>query len=179
MTHHNSANLEGSEPEADEREGFPRFRFGTDTMPQRWSGLGGPMLWRRSFPGRGDQAAPARKMVRCLLEDTPRAEDAEWVTAELTSNAIIHTRSGLPGGFFTVEVTRGLHMAQITVYDLGGGSTPTLGVRRPGEVIGEHGHGLRGVRRLAVQAGVTGDAVTGHAVWAQLMLNAPDTMRSA
>ncbi len=172
MSNHNSANLEGRGREV-------RVQSGPAEVLQRWSGLGRAMLWRRSFPGRGDQGAPARKMVRCLLEDTPRAEDAEWVTAELISNAILHSRSGLPGGFFVVEVTRSLHMVQITVYDLGGGSTPTFEVRKPGQVISEHGHGLRGVRKLAVQAGVKGDAVTGHVVWAQLMLNAPDTMRSA
>lgn len=177
MTNHNCANLEGRAREVRELGSSARVQFGPAEVPQY--GLGGSMLWRRSFPGRGDQAAPARKMVRCLLEDTSRAEDAEWVTAELTSNAILHSRSGLPGGFFVVEVTRGLHMAQITVYDLGGGSTPTPGARRPGQVIGEHGHGLSGVRRLAVQTGVKGDALTGHAVWAQLALNAPDTVRSA
>src|SRR5690606_25630567 len=86
----------------------------------------GPMVWRRVFPGRGDQAALARKMVRVLLEDTPRADDAEWIAAELVSNALLHTRSGAPGGHFLVEVARGLHAARVMVYDLGGSGIPVF-----------------------------------------------------
>ncbi|MCT9934149.1 ATP-binding protein [Planotetraspora sp. A-T 1434] len=100
----------------------------------------------------------------------PPAEEAEWVTAELAANAVLYSRSGLPGRFFVMEVLRGIHEARITVYDRGGGGTPAVQARRPGQEVSEHGHGLRGVRRLAAQCGVRGDAVSGHAVWAQLAL---------
>ncbi|WP_228011552.1 ATP-binding protein [Nonomuraea phyllanthi] len=133
------------------------------------------MCWRRVFPGRGDQAAPARRLVKLLLEDTSRGDDAEWVAAELISNALRHSRSGLPGGFFLVEVTRTARYARVTVYDLGGGAVPdyeqAAAVARhlqPGQREG--GYGLVGVARLAADVGVSGSPVHGHAVWAELSL---------
>ncbi|MEU8178625.1 ATP-binding protein [Microbispora hainanensis] len=160
-------------------DGFFGLPPGPALVRRWWSGLGGPMLWRRRFPGREDQVTAARKMVRLLLEDTLRASDAEWITAELAANTLLHSRSGLAGGFFLVEVLRGLHMARITVYDLGGGGAPAVQARKPGQDIGEHGHGLRGVRQLAARAGVRGDATIGHAVWAQLALNCGASARTA
>ncbi|MEV0238053.1 ATP-binding protein [Nonomuraea sp. NPDC050786] len=138
------------------------------------SGMG----WRRVFPGRGDQAAPARRLVKLLLEDTSRADDAEWVAAELISNALRHSRSGLAGGFFVVEVTRTAHSARVTVYDLGGGAIPDYEQAdaaarqcQPGQ--NEDGYGLAGVARLAAEVGVSGSPIKGHAVWAELRLAPP------
>ncbi|MCC5579249.1 ATP-binding protein [Microtetraspora sp. AC03309] len=136
----------------------------------------GEMLWWRVFPGRGDQVAPARKIVRSLLEDTQRADDAEWVAAELISNALLHTRSGAQGGYFVVEVARNICVAKVLVYDLGGGGVPVFG---QGFTPSEHGHGLRGVAALANRVGLEGDPVTGHVVWAQLVLTVPDAVRTA
>ncbi|SEH02404.1 hypothetical protein SAMN05444920_12662 [Nonomuraea solani] len=129
------------------------------------------MAWRQAFPGRADQSAPARRMVGRLLADTGRRQDAEWVTAELVANALCHSRSGQEQGFFVMEVLRGAEVARIVVYDLGGGSVPDFS-RTPGSVPGlaEHGRGLAGVAELAVRVGVAGDAVIGHAVWAELAL---------
>lgn len=129
----------------------------------------GWMLWRRVFAGRGDQVAPPRMMVRLLLEDTPRADDAEWVAAELISNALLHSRSGEQGGHFLVEVARCLSAARVMVYDLGGRGEPRFNLPWRHEAR-EHGHGLRGVMALAAQVGQRGDPLTGHAVWAQLTL---------
>ncbi|MEU4574618.1 ATP-binding protein [Nonomuraea sp. NPDC023979] len=132
-----------------------------------WSGV----AWRRAFPGRGDQSALARRMVSQLLADTGRVDDARWVTAELVSNAVRHSRSGQARGFFVVEVLRGSEMVRIVVYDLGGGPAPDFS-RLPGTVpeTAEGGRGLAGVAGLAVRVGVAGDAVCGHAVWADLAL---------
>ncbi|MFI6816112.1 ATP-binding protein [Nonomuraea sp. NPDC050328] len=132
-----------------------------------WEG----MAWRRAFPGRGDQSALARRMVGQLLADTERADDARWVTAELVSNALRHTRSGQGRGFFVVEVLLGIETARIVVYDLGGGPVPDFS-RSPDGVpeTAEDGRGLAGVAALAVRVGAAGDAVTGHAVWADLAL---------
>ncbi|GAA3616053.1 hypothetical protein GCM10022419_121690 [Nonomuraea rosea] len=132
----------------------------------------GGMAWRQAFPGRADQSAPARRLVGRLLADTGQGEDAEWVTAELVANALRHSRSGQERGFFVVEVLRGADVARIVVYDLGGGSVPDFS-RTPGSVpvLAEHGRGLAGVAELAVRVGVAGDAVTGHAAWAELALS--------
>lgn len=140
------------------------------------------LVWRQTFAGRGDQAAPARHLVRLLLQDTVRAEDAEWVAAELTSNALQHTRSGARGGFFVVEVARTALAARVAVYDLGGGAVPDFNQaiaaeRRVKPDQRENGRGLPGVARLADLVGVAGDPVCGHAVWAELRL-APDDAES-
>ncbi|MEV4362692.1 ATP-binding protein [Nonomuraea sp. NPDC049625] len=145
----------------------PGLVMSTYRSRQVWSG----MAWRRAFAGRGDQSAAARRMVGQLLADTGRVEDAKWVTAELVSNALNHTRSGQARGFFVVEVLRGVAVARIVVYDLGGGQAPDF-TRTRGSVpeVAEHGRGLAGVVELAVRVGAAGDAVTGHAVWAELAL---------
>ncbi|MFC4014810.1 ATP-binding protein [Nonomuraea purpurea] len=143
----------------------PGLVMSTYRSRQVWSG----MAWRRAFAGRGNQSAPARRMVGQLLADTGRVEDAQWVTAELVSNALRHTRSGQARGFFMVEVLRGADVARIVVYDLGGGPAPDFS-RTPGSPpeLSEHGRGLAGVAELAVRVGVAGDAITGHATWADL-----------
>ncbi|GAA2856217.1 ATP-binding protein [Nonomuraea rubra] len=145
----------------------PGLVMSTFRSPQVWGG----MAWRRAFPGREDQSAPARRMVGWLLADTGREGDAQWVTAELVSNSLRHSRSGQARGFFVVEVLRGADVARIVVYDLGGSSVPDFS-RTPDSIPGlaEHGRGLAGVAKLASRYGAAGDPSTGHAVWADLAL---------
>ncbi|MEV0621725.1 ATP-binding protein [Nonomuraea sp. NPDC050404] len=153
-------------------EEFPDLAPGLVMSTFRTRQVWGGMAWRQAFPGRADKSAPARRMVGQVLADTGRRQDAEWVAAELIANAVRHTRSGQERGFFVVEVLRGADVARIVVYDLGGGSVPDFS-RTPGSSPGlaEHGRGLAGVAELAVRVGVAGDAVTGHAAWAELALS--------
>jgi anti-sigma regulatory factor (Ser/Thr protein kinase) len=145
---------------------------------RNWMRNGGIMMWRRAYPGRGDQVPAARRLVATLLADTERADDAGWVVSELISNALIHTRSGEAGGWFGVEVMRG-RLVRIAVHDLGGGGVPQLLSECQGTELLEHGRGLRGIRELAVQTGVRGDPETGHFVWAQLALGAREQVRAS
>ncbi|MER5647800.1 ATP-binding protein [Streptosporangium sp. NPDC002524] len=126
----------------------------------------GGMIWRRTFPGRPDQASPARRFVRLLLDDSPYRDDAELIAAELISNALRHTASGQPHGTFVVEVTRKPDMIRITVYDCGWGGTPTF-KRRP-NTTDESGRGLATVAAVASRFGYRGTQAVGHAVWGQL-----------
>ncbi|MEV4800771.1 ATP-binding protein [Nonomuraea sp. NPDC049421] len=153
----------------------PGLVMSTFRASDLWSG----MAWRQAFAGRADQSAPARRMVEQLLADTGRADDARWVTAELVSNALRHTRSGQAQGFFVVDVLRGTDMARIAVYDLGGGCFPDF-ARRPDSVpeTAEQGRGLLGVAELADRVGAAGDAITGHVVWADLAYT-PETVRAS
>ncbi|MER6000835.1 ATP-binding protein [Nonomuraea angiospora] len=110
-----------------------------------------------------------------LLENTPCAEDAEWVAAELISNALRHSLSGSAGGYFVVEVARTAYLARVVVYDLGGGAVPALdcgvpAAQRTETGQREDGRGLEGVAQLTAALGVCGDPITGHAVWAELSL---------
>jgi hypothetical protein len=62
------------------------------------------LLWRKVFPGTVDQVPRARHLVGALLMDTAFAEDAEYVTSELMTNALRHApRSGSAAGSVIVE----------------------------------------------------------------------------
>ncbi|MBG0817429.1 ATP-binding protein [Planomonospora sp. ID82291] len=126
----------------------------------------GGLTWRRTFPGRPEQAAQARSFVGFLLADSPRRADAEQIVAELAANAVRHTDSGRPHGTFVVELGRTTAVITITVRDCGGGGVPAFG-RRP-DAAGESGRGLLLVAALADRAGCRGGRDTGHAVWAEL-----------
>ena len=133
-----------------------------------WLVGGESMTWRRVFAGRADQVAPARKFAAYMLADTGRADDAELIACELISNALLHSRSGEPGGWFGVEVTRHGDV-QIAVYDLGGKGTPLL-PDTAGNDSSEHGRGLHVICDLAAEIGVRGSPEDGHLVWARLDL---------
>src|SRR5260370_39353324 len=60
--------------------------------------------------GSPQAARESRDLVRHMLgEDHPVADDAALVASELVSNAVIHTRSGQPGGMLTLAVKLSEH----------------------------------------------------------------------
>lgn len=113
-----------------------------------------PMLWRRTFPGRTDQALCARHFVAFLLAGCSRTDDAVSVTGELVANALRHTQSATPGGLFVVEVRRWHGGAAVAVTDQGGTSEPTI---RTADEMAESGRGLHTVNVLADGWSWTGD----------------------
>ncbi|XVQ15115.1 ATP-binding protein [Spirillospora sp. CA-255316] len=142
-----------------------------------WLRRSEPMSWRRTYPGRGDQVAVARKFAATLFAGTGREDEIESVVAELISNAILHTRSGEKGGWFGLELAV-TELAYVAVTDLGGGGVPHLmvekhprGVDTRCEALSEHGRGLRMVSELAVAIGIHGSPALGHTVWADLDLS--------
>ncbi|NKZ08825.1 ATP-binding protein [Actinomadura latina] len=62
--------------------------------------------WRRAFPGELVQARAARRFTAMLLDGCPLLDEVLLAVDELVVNALRHTKSGQPGGTFTVEVTR-------------------------------------------------------------------------
>ncbi|MEV6979670.1 ATP-binding protein [Sphaerisporangium sp. NPDC051017] len=126
----------------------------------------GGMVWRRAFPGTLDQIPHARHMVRFLLGDCPRRDDAELIASELAGNAVRHTWSGHDQGTFVVEVSRTGQVVTVAVYDRGRGGTPRFGTRC--EAVAEFGRGLAIVVALADQVGYEGSGEHGHRVWARL-----------
>jgi anti-sigma regulatory factor (Ser/Thr protein kinase) len=61
----------------------------------------------RVFPGLAEESRQAHRWVRALVVAScaVAADDAELAAAELFTNAILHTRSGAPGGKVTIAVT--------------------------------------------------------------------------
>jgi serine/threonine-protein kinase RsbW len=121
------------------------------------------LRYARSFPGSCDQVRQVRGFLRKVLAGRPRADDAVTVGSELAANACLHSRSGLPGGVFTVqaEVSEGDHL-YVAVLDDGGPWQP------PAHEV-EPRHGLDLVRALAGRGnwGIDG-GYDGHLVWAKL-----------
>jgi anti-sigma regulatory factor (Ser/Thr protein kinase) len=121
------------------------------------------LRYARSFAGRLDQVREVRGFLLEVLVDLPRASDAVAVGSELSANACLHSRSGLPGGAFTVrvEVSEGDYL-YVAVQDDGG-----LWPLRAREVKPEHGLDLVPALAGHVNWGIGG----GHdrrVVWAKL-----------
>lgn len=117
----------------------------------------------RSYPGTEDQVCQVRVFLREVLSGCPRADDVVALGSEFAANAVLHSRSGIPGGLFTVraEVNEGAYL-WVAVEDDGGSWQG-----RPCQV--QSGHGLDLVQAIAGQGnwGVTGNGGR-RLVWARL-----------
>lgn len=123
-------------------------------------------LWR-SFPGTNRQVGVVRQMIADYLGNGPSAEVAQFVASELVTNALRHTRSGLPEGRFRLTLDNRDNLLVIGVTDQGGPADPPqvrhVGVDAPG------GRGLYLVEDMATLWGVYGDP-HGRTVWALIQL---------
>lgn len=115
--------------------------------------------WSRTFPATADQVPQARRFLAALLDGSPSADDALICLGELACNALQHSRSGRPGGTFTVRATLTTATLRVAVEDEGGPWTPCPG---PDD---QHGRGLLIVSGLARAWGRTGGSSIGRTVW--------------
>lgn len=117
-----------------------------------------------TFPGLPAIVPSARRFVRGILADCPRADDLELIAAELISNAILHSPSGEHDGEFTVCVRTGEGWARVEVSDTGTGEWHPPDSSDP---EAEYGRGLAIVAALADKFGhdVTG---SGQTMWAEV-----------
>jgi anti-sigma regulatory factor (Ser/Thr protein kinase) len=117
-----------------------------------------------TFPGLPAIVPSARRFVRGILDDSPRADDMELIASELITNSILHTPSGGDGGEFTVTVRTGPGWARIEVSDTGTGHWyPHDGARSDDE----YGRGLAIIATLADKFGH--DATPGgQTLWAEV-----------
>jgi serine/threonine-protein kinase RsbW len=99
--------------------------------------------FERSYPGTKDQVRQVRADLVPFVDGCPFADDFILMASELSTNAIVHSRSGLAGGSITLraEVRPG-DFAWLEVEDQGG---PWID-RKPDD---EHGRGLAMVASLA------------------------------
>ena len=117
--------------------------------------------------GRLRAAWEARQLVRHVLgEHHPAVDDAVVVASELATNAVVHTRSGEPGGSLTVSVGTSLQPPAvcISVRDEGAADGPVI-AREDRE--SEHGRGLAIVTVLAAEWG-TEPRGQGRVTWCRL-----------
>jgi serine/threonine-protein kinase RsbW len=105
--------------------------------------------WARVFPGTAQQVGAARRFVAALLDGSPFCADAVLIVSELVTNALLHSRSGHPGGLVTVQVTRWRLGVRIAVTDQGSPDNPVIRDAGPGCEMAESGHGLYMVCHLA------------------------------
>ena len=117
-----------------------------------------------TFPGLPAIVPSARRFVRGILAGSPRADDMELITAELASNAILHTPSGDSGGEFTLTVRTAPGWARVEVSDSGAGE---WNAPRDGSADDEYGRGLAIIAALADKLGHD-IRVGGQTVWAEV-----------
>jgi anti-sigma regulatory factor (Ser/Thr protein kinase) len=123
-----------------------------------------PLRYARSYPGRKDQLRQVRAFLREVLAGLPRADDAVTLASEFSANACLHSRSGAPGGVFTVraEVSEGNYL-YIAVEDQGGPCHP-----RARQALARHGLDMAQGIAGSGNWGITGDA-TGRLAWARML----------
>lgn len=116
------------------------------------------ITWSKIFPGTPEQVREARRFLAAILEGRPSADDAAICLSELASNACLHSRSGEPGGHFTVLAELSVKGLRVEVRDDGG---PWVWPTDPDE----HGRGLMIVGCLARAWGRAADPERGWTVW--------------
>lgn len=130
--------------------------------PGRASAPGARTTFCRSYPGEAVQVRRSRRDVASLLDGCPAADIVELCACEVITNAVLHSRSGLPGGHFTVDVTIVLaEHVQVRVTDDGG---PWQAVPRRDDDGELYGRGLDIVARLTTAMGISAGAGT-RTVW--------------
>lgn len=105
------------------------------------------VLGRLTLPGQPEHVRDARHFVARLMgSGHPQADTAMLLTSELVTNAVTHSRSGLPGG--TVELVVAARAACMLFSVIDNGSDTAL--PKPGnDPGGESGNGLLLVENLA------------------------------
>ena len=115
----------------------------------------------RAYPGVPAQIGNARKDLAAVLADCPATDLVMLCLSELATNAVLHSRSGAPGGHFSVAASISAD-EQVTVSVTDDGGPWIRRVNDPGDI--RHGHGLDIVAKLSAAMGITGDH-GGRAVW--------------
>jgi anti-sigma regulatory factor (Ser/Thr protein kinase) len=120
-----------------------------------------PPVIAHVFPGDAGQVRAARRFLAGLLDGCPAADDALLCVSELATNAVLHSRSGRPGGRFTVCAKVRAGSVRVAVADEGG---PWGHERDSG---GQGGRGLLIVGELASRWG-RDEGGTGRTVWFEI-----------
>jgi serine/threonine-protein kinase RsbW len=143
----------------------------TQVSPQ--TGTAGSSLRGQGYeayilPGVPEAVSTARTLTRRFTGGSGQADNAVTCVSELATNAIVHTRSGLPGGHFAVTLERQPDgSVVISVVDEGARSgSPVL-------PWGEHGRGLAMVEILSAGWGIVPMYGSGRLTWVRIGPLAP------
>jgi serine/threonine-protein kinase RsbW len=115
--------------------------------------------WSREFPGIPTQVRAARQWIQDLLPDCLPLDDLVFVADELVTNAIEHTRSGGPGGWFCLDIVWFAEEVWVVVTDQGSDSVPAITTKKDDENSKEEdGRGLWVVDAMSSDWGMAGNA---------------------
>ena len=114
------------------------------------------MMTALVLPGRPEAAAGAREFARKALAGYPAADDAVLALSEMVGNAVLHSRSGLPGGTLEVRLTVTAASVLAEVLDEGPLGVPAVTSR---ETFAERGRGLVLVEALTRAWGSAGNGL--------------------
>jgi serine/threonine-protein kinase RsbW len=123
--------------------------------------------WERRFAGDAAQLQCVRQFVAAITGDMAVAHDAVACVSELAANAVLHSRSGAPDGWFTVRVGLAAGTLRVEVQDQGGPWQP----QPTGD--GLSGRGLAIVAKLAGAWGRRGTSRGGWIVWIEMSCHDP------
>jgi anti-sigma regulatory factor (Ser/Thr protein kinase) len=113
-----------------------------------------------------------RHWIEDLLPDCDPLADLLLLASELCTNAIVHTRSGEPGGRFSVDVEWSPASVRAVIGDQGSSRAPVAGPRAcDTDWRAESGRGLQLVNELADDWGMTSRAGR-RWVWLDIMWRA-------
>jgi len=125
-----------------------------------------PLWWSRKFPGEPPQVSRARSWVAGLLPACEPLDELLIFASELATNAVTHTRSGGPSGWFQVEVIWSPKAARVVVGDQGSDEVPTNRASSEADAADiETGRGLLLIDAMSANWGTAGDA-TARWLWA-------------
>ncbi len=117
-------------------------RFADPALLTHWVLLG-----KLTLPGLPEHVRDARHFVARLAGARHACADAALLlTSELVTNAVVHSKSGLPGGTVDLAVAAKAGGLLISVTDNGSDTGLPKAGTDPG---GEHGNGLLLVERMA------------------------------
>ncbi|GGZ85704.1 ATP-binding protein [Streptomyces bluensis] len=123
-------------------------------------------VWGMSCPGFPEEVSRARRWTRDILRGSPLAENAELIVSELSTNAILHTASGMESGGFHLALAVSPQVIALSVTDDGGtGTAPKVEHQ---DQDAEHGRGLDMVSALAHRVVIHNSQTGGFTVTAEL-----------
>lgn len=122
--------------------------------------------WFVQLPGAPESIAVAREFTRKILHSCPNIDAIALVVSELTTNAVLHSRSGQGGTFrlWLLPINQGI---AVFVYDDG----PPTGATFDRGDVEDFGRGLQIVEHFATAWGSAGDTPGKHATWADMPWN--------